>query len=96
MDLEKNKTNSQSRQFVIILQNQGPSQGVQHMHHFLVVCWVSNIVDIKTVNKYVKVNISATPKWSQMTYLRFCLLRFSDYFKFGVFFKFWHKVSELN
>ena len=53
MDLVKNKTNSQSRQFVIILQNQAPSQGVRHMHPFLAVCWVRNIVDIKTDNKYL-------------------------------------------
>lgn len=54
----KNKTNSQLRQFVIILQNQGPSQEVQHMHHFLAVCWVRNLVNMKTDT--VESNILAT------------------------------------
>jgi len=58
LDQVKNKTNSLLRQFVIILQNQGPSQGVQHMHHFLAVCWVRNPVNIKTVKKYFNINIS--------------------------------------
>ena len=58
MDLVKSKTNSQLGQFVIILQNQGPSQEMPHMHHSLAVCWVRKFISSAVSIILIETNVA--------------------------------------